>query len=259
MAQSRYKIQANSSFSESFAGTNSELPFAITDLTCEARLRLRHFILAASACLLIGSPIPGQPADVIAIARAVDDHYNHLTSLKGSFTEIYKGPGAIRSESGSLWLKKPGRMRWEYREPREKLFLTDSENAYFYVPGEPQARKASLKKIDDIRSPLRYLLGKTKLAKELDGLSLAPDVAPVQSGGVVLRGIPKGMTDRISEVLLEISPSHQITRIVMQGVDGATTDFRFSGIQENLPLPDTLFRFHPPPGIRIIQDDQVAQ
>jgi len=204
-------------------------------------------------------PIPGQPPDVSASARAVDEHYNRLTSLKGSFTEIYKGPGVLRSENGLLWLKKPGRMRWEYSEPKQKLFLTDSENAYFYVTGEPQARKASLKQIDDIRSPLRYLLGKTKLAKELDGLSFAPDVAPLQANDVVLRGIPKGMTDRISEVLLEISPAHQITRIVMQGADGTTTDFRFSNIQENISLPDSLFRFNAPPGVKIIKDDQVAQ
>jgi outer membrane lipoprotein carrier protein len=216
-------------------------------------------ILFLLAYLPLASSMQGPALDVPGVARAVDEHYNRLTSLKGSFTEIYKGPGALRSESGSLWLKKPGRMRWEYHEPREKLFLTDSENAYFYVPGEPQARKASLRKIDDIRSPLRYLLGKTKLAKELDGLSFAPDVAPLQTGGTVLRGVPKGMTDRISEVLLEISPAHQITRIVMQGVDGTTTDFRFSDMQENIPLQDSLFRFSPPPGVRIVQDDQVAQ
>src|SRR5262249_22415762 len=150
-------------------------------------------------------------------------------------------------------------MRWEYREPKEKLFLTDSENAYFYGPGERQAKKTPLKKIDDIRSPLRYLLGKTKLEKELDHLSLAPDIAPLQPGGVVLRGIRIGMTDRIAEVLLEISPGHQITRIVLRGVDDATTDFRFSEMQENVPVADGFFRFNPPPGVQIIRDDQVAQ
>jgi outer membrane lipoprotein carrier protein len=208
---------------------------------------------------LLPAVLPGQSTSVGSIAGAVDEHYNRLATLKGAFSEIYKGPGASRTESGSLWLKKPGRMRWEYHEPREKLFLTDSDNAYFYVPGEQQARKASLKKIDDIRSPLRYLLGKTKLGKELDGLSFAPDVAPLLAGGTVLRGVPKRMTDRISEVVLEISPGHQITRIVIQGVDGTTTEFRFSDMQENIPLPDSLFRFRPPPGTKVIQDDQVAQ
>src|SRR5262249_23092958 len=132
---------------------------------------------------LLATPgLPGQAADVVATARAVDDHYNQLKSFKGSFEEIYHGPGVSRSESGTVWLKKSGRMRWEYREPKEKLFLTDSENAYFYVPGERQARKTPLKKIDDIRSPLRYLLGKTRLEKELDHLSLAPDITPIQTG-----------------------------------------------------------------------------
>lgn len=225
-------------------------------------MRQRQFHWATLVVLTSLVPAPsmhGQTVNVSSVATAVDEHYNRLSSMKASFSEIYKGPGALRSESGALWLKKPGRMRWEYREPRPKLFLTDSENAYFYVPGEPQARKASLKKIDDIRSPLRYLLGKTKLAKEFDGLSLAPDVAPLQAGNTVLRGVPKGMTDRISEVLLEISPAHQITRILIQGVDGTTTDFRFSDMQENTPLPDSLFRFNPPPGIKVIQDNQVAQ
>jgi outer membrane lipoprotein carrier protein len=218
-------------------------------------MRVYLSILLALASL----PLQGQTVNVAATAHAVDEHYNHLSSLKGAFTEIYKGPGASRSESGTLWLKKPGRMRWQYREPREKLFLTDSENAYFYVPGEPQARRASLRKIDDIRSPLRYLLGKTKLTKEFDALSYAPDVTPLQPKGVVLRGIPKGMNDRISEVLFEISPAHEITRIVIQEIDSAVTDFRFSDMQENIPLADSLFRFSPPPGVRIIQDDQVAQ
>jgi len=219
-------------------------------------MRFSALILAA---LLTAPCLHGQTADVAATARAVDDHYNQLKSFKGAFSEIYSGPGISRSESGTVWLKKPGRMRWEYREPKEKLFLTDSENAYFYVPGERQARKTALKKLDDIRSPLRYLLGKAKLAKELDHLSLAPDITPLQPGNVVLRGVPKGMTDRITEVMLEVSPSHQIARIVVRGVDDATTDFRFSEMQENVPLADSFFRFTLPPGVQMIQDDQVTQ
>src|SRR5689334_20828727 len=197
--------------------------------------------------------------DARATAEAVDQHYNRLKSLKSLFAETYQAPGISRTESGTLWLKKPGRMRWEYKEPREKLFLADSHTAYFYVPGERQARKTSIKNLDDIRSPLRYLLGKTKLEKEINGLSLALDVPPLQQGDVVLRGVPKSMSDRISEVVLEISPAHQIVRIRILEVDGTTTDFRFSQIEENVPVQDSLFRFTPPPGVETIQDDRVAQ
>jgi outer membrane lipoprotein carrier protein len=222
-------------------------------------MKLPRLISLAMAFLLSCLAWAADTPAVASIARAVDSRYNRLRSSKASFTEIYQAPGVSRSESGTLWLKKPGKMRWEYREPKEKLFVADSQNAYFYVAGEHQARKTPLKNIDDIRSPLRYLLGKTKLEKELDGLSLAPDVAPLQAGDVVLRGIPKAMADRVSEVLLEISPAHQITRIVIQGTDGATTDFRFSGIEENVEVPDSLFHFNAPPGVITIQDEQVAQ
>ncbi|HEY6308453.1 MAG TPA: outer membrane lipoprotein carrier protein LolA [Candidatus Angelobacter sp.] len=222
-------------------------------------MRLSCFIPVALVALLAGLALPAQAADAVSAARAVDEYYNRLQTFKGAFTEIYQAPGISRSESGVLWLKKPGRMRWEYQTPKSKLFIVDSQNAYFYVPGERQARKTSLKKIDDIRSPLRFLLGKTKLEKELDGLSLAPDVTPIQSGDLVLRGVPKSMRDRVSEILLEVSPAHQITRIVIQGTDGTSTDFRFSQMEDNIPLADSFFRFQPPPGVTTIQDDQAAQ
>lgn len=215
--------------------------------------------ILALVILFCASSSQAQQPSVGAIAHSVDDYYNHLKSLKAAFTEVYQGPGMSRTESGTLWLKKPGRMRWEYHSPREKLFLIDSQHAYFYVTGERQARKTPVKNLDDIRSPLRYLLGKTKLEKELEGLSLAPDLTPLQPGNVVLRGVPKTMKDRITSVVLEISPAHEIHRILIHGVDDTVTDFRFSQLEQNVPVQDSLFRFIPPPGVATLEDSQVAQ
>jgi outer membrane lipoprotein carrier protein len=210
-------------------------------------------------CLAVGVAAWAQPNELTAISRAVDEHYNHLKSFRSEFTEIYTGPGISRREMGTVWLKKPGRMRWDYHQPKEKLFLTDSQNAYFYVLGERQARRTPLSKIDDIRSPLRYLLGKTKLEKELDALSVAADVAPVQAGDTVLRGVPKTMKDRVSDVWLEITPAHQIARIVVHGVDGTTTDFRFTQLEENIPIADSFFRLQLPPGVPVLEEDQIIE
>jgi outer membrane lipoprotein carrier protein len=222
-------------------------------------MKLRHLIPATLLLLLCGLHLQSQAPDVRTMAHAVDEHYNHLKTFKAAFTEIYQGDGISRTESGTLWLKKPSRMRWEYHVPREKLFLIDSQTAYFYITGDRQAKKTPAKNLDDLRSPLRYLLGKTKLEKELDGLSLAPDLSPLQAGDVVMRGVPKIMKDRISEVVLEVSPSHQIHRIVIHGVDSTITDFRFSQIEENVPVQDSLFRFTPPPGVDTIEDSTVTQ
>src|SRR5271156_2327062 len=169
------------------------------------------------------------PQDVHQLAQAVDSHYNHLRSLQSDFTEIYRGDGPERVESGTLWLKKPRKMRWEYRSPNEKLFISNGDVVWFYLPAERQLRKTTMRKLDDWRSPLAFLLGKTKLENELQGLSKAVDQSPLGAGNTVLRGVPKAMAGKASEVQLEITPSNQIVRIVLVGADGATTEFRFAG------------------------------
>jgi outer membrane lipoprotein carrier protein len=206
------------------------------------------------AMVLAASAFGIDARDVATIASHVDDRYNHLRSMQADFTEIYTGAAVDRTESGVLFLKKPGKMRWEYRSPREKLFLSDGKSAWFYLPDDRQVRKSSLKQLDDLRSPLGFLLGKTRLEKELQGLSPAPDVQPLSAGDTVLRGVPKAMADRVSEVLLEITPDYRIARIVLEQVDGSRTEFRIGQQRDNVTLADALFRFTAPPGVEVVDD-----
>src|SRR5258708_29919119 len=138
-------------------------------------------------------------------------------------------------------------MRWEYRSPKEKLFLSDGKDAWFYLPGDRQERRTSVKKLDDLRSPLGFLLARARLEKELDGLSVAPAVAPLTPGNTVLRGVPKAMADRINEVVLEITPDYRIARIQFEEADESVTEYRFSQQRENGGIADQLFHFTPPP------------
>jgi outer membrane lipoprotein carrier protein len=220
-------------------------------------------ICAISAITLIffvalGARAAGTP-NVQEVAQAVDQHYNRMVTLKTDFVETYRGMGVTREESGTLWLKKPGKMRWEYHKPNEKLFVSDGKTGWFYVKGDQQVRKAQMKNLDDLRSPLRYLLGRTKLQQEFNGLSLAPDVKPLNVANVVLRGVPKGLDDRISEVLLEITPEHMMERIIIQEVDGAVTEFHFTNQTENMPVAETRFQFQPPPGVEMVEMQELAQ
>jgi outer membrane lipoprotein carrier protein len=205
--------------------------------------------------LVVGHLTAARAADVKALAAAVDAHYNHLRSLEAEFTEVYRGSGMERTETGTLWLKKPGKMRWEYRSPREKLFVSDGKDAWFYVPEDRQARKESAKKLEDIRSPLAFLLGKTKLEKELRGLALAPDITPLTAGNMVLRGVPTALADRVSEIVLEVTPENRIARIVIQDVDGAATEYRFSALKEDVAIVDGQFGFKPPAGTEIVEGE----
>lgn len=193
-----------------------------------------------------------------AVAQAVDEHYNHLHTLQAQFTEIYRGLGAERTETGTLWLekgglKKPGKMRWEYRSPQDKLFVSDGKDAWFYVPADHQARRTGASKLNDLRFPLEFLLGKTQLEKELQGLSFAADKTPLNPADVLLRGVPQGLADQISEMLLEVNPQREIVRIQMQGVDGSVTEYRFADQKADVTLPARWFQFKPPAGTETIE------
>ena len=186
------------------------------------------------------------------LADAVDKHYNSLNSLQVNFSESFRGAGLARTESGKMWLKKPGKMRWEYQTPVSKLFMTNGKVAWFYVPGEHQARRASLGSLDDLRSPLRYLLGHTKLEKEFSALNFS-NRQPDRAGDFTIAGVPKGMEDRISKVEMEITPDHQICRISIYSLDGSVTEFRFSDERDNVAVANQRFQFVPPPGVEVLE------
>lgn len=211
---------------------------------------MRSFRIFALLLLLAS---PALAADLRQLVQAVDRHYNSLQSMRADFSETYSGNGIERTESGVVLLKKPGKMRWVYDQPQQKLFITNGKTAWFYLPSERQGRKAPVKDLSDLRSPLRYLLGKTRLDKEFTGLSHAPDVAPLDAGNAVLRGVPKAMQDRISDVLMEVTPEGRIVRLVIHEVDGATTDFRFRNLVDNPPLADAQFDFTPPAGVEMVE------
>jgi outer membrane lipoprotein carrier protein len=212
------------------------------------------FVCVSYAFLTAGALLSALP-NVTAVARLVDEHYNRLQTLRADFTEIYQAAGTERTESGVLWLKKPGKMRWDYRSPEEKLFVDDGHNGWLYLPSQKQVRKSSMRKLDDVRSPLAFLLGKTKLEKELSDLSFAPDLQTWQAGDMMLRGVPKALAGTVREVVLEITPDHQIVRILIDAVDDSVTEYRFSNQRENAAVPGAQFQFTPPAGTEVIEDE----
>ena len=132
----------------------------------------------------------------------------------------------------------------------------DGKSAFFYVPSERQARRMPAKKLDDFRSPIRYLLGHTKLQQEFSKLRISAE-SPKQHDNVVLEGVPKGMEDRIQRALLEITPSNQIGRILIEQLDGSTTEFIFRDLQEDVVVKPDLFRFSPPPGVEVVDSQNL--
>lgn len=185
--------------------------------------------------------------DDAVILRKVDDHYNRLSSLRTHYVEHYSGMGMDRAEEGTLLLKKPGRMRWNYAEPEGKVFVLDGKFAWFYTPGDVQVQRVPAKELDDLRSPLRFLLGHTQLKKELGGIVVAPDGA-----GFRISGVPKGLGQRLKALTLGVTATGSIERMKLEEMDGAVTDFTFTGMVENVPVKDADFVFVVPAGVAVV-------
>lgn len=198
------------------------------------------------AVALCGAQQDSSPAH--ALAQRVDRHYNLLHSLKAGFTETYEGMGVKRTESGTLLMLKPGRMKWDYSSPAGKVFLLDGKFAWFYARGDSQVQRIPAKELDDLRSPLRFLLGHTELEKEVDGLTLATSA----NGQFTLSGQPKGQEKRVDRLTLTVTADGTITGIEVEETDGALTRFTFTNEQANAPMSAEEFRFIAPAGVPIV-------
>jgi len=182
------------------------------------------------------------------LAQRVDHHYDQLHSLKAAFTESYAGLGAQRTESGTLLLRKPGRMRWDYSLPAGKIFLLDGKYAWFYARGDAQVQRVPAKELDDLRSPLRFLLGHTDLEKEMGSLTLAA----ASNGEFTLTGVPKGQENHVARLTLTVTAAGAITEIEVEEIDGALTRFIFANEQPNVPVPEDAFHFSAPAGVPVV-------
>jgi outer membrane lipoprotein carrier protein len=216
---------------------------------------IRYALFVAGFSLFLRGPFAELHAQAAAqpeltaqqLAQRVDKYYNGLHSLRTSFTESFQGMGIDREESGTLLLRKPGKMRWSYTNPAGKIFLLDGKYAWFYGPGDAQVERVAAAQLDDMRSPLRFLLGHTQLQKELDGLTLTNT-----GDGLQLSGVPKGMQNRVTKIELGVTAEGVIHSMSITEIDGAHTAFTFKDSQADVPAPDAGFVFDPPPGVPVV-------
>ncbi|MGA8145213.1 MAG: outer membrane lipoprotein carrier protein LolA [Candidatus Acidiferrales bacterium] len=203
------------------------------------------------------------------ITRALEARCRRAATLKAQFFERYSdGSGAAQSESGTVYFSRPGRMRWEYESPEQKLFLVDGTNVWFYVPADRTASRAKMKESSDWRTPIALLAGKadlSRLCRTIDVVDPAattadrPETRPSQPGNTVLRCMPRekssdAASDGIREVLLETDPEAHLSRVVIREAGNVQTEFRFGNWVENIPIPEAQFHFQPPPGVTIVDE-----
>jgi len=220
-------------------------------------LRIRRFIPFVAVALLCALPAGSQDSEkaVARAVRALEARYKGAGSFRAVFLERRsEGRGSLQLESGTLYIRRPGLMRWEYEAPEKKLFVVDGKFAWFYVPADRTATKAAVRQSDDERIPLLLLTGKTTLGRVCRRIELA-DVHVESPGDLALRCLPaRGGEEEYKEAVFEVDSESHLVRLLVREAGDVETEFHFGRWEENPPLDRALFEFAPPKGTVIVDE-----
>ena len=174
----------------------------------------------------------------------VEARYNRAKTLEVLFQEQYTPPGRPRrTETGTLMLRKPGRMRWDYNQPKGKLFISDGKALWLYTPSDNRATRMKLQESEDMRAPLAFLLGKLNFQKEFRNVEGHPE-------GDALRITAEPKSDSLPYQAVEfvVADQDRIREVKVTAFDKSILDFTFDQEKVNPPLDSKLFQFTPPAG-----------
>ncbi|MBI3669065.1 MAG: outer membrane lipoprotein carrier protein LolA [Acidobacteria bacterium] len=215
--------------------------------------------------------------DPRAIVRSLETRYHSATTWKATFLERYsEGRHDVRVESGTVYFRRPGRMRWEYESPEEKLFVADGRTAWFYVPADHTVSRAPMKESTDWRAPLAWLTGRARLSRLCGRIELAAPASSTEGSSVrvVLRCTPRGEAsaargeesggasergESLQEALFEVEERrNELVRVLVRLSGGIEIEYRFGNWQQNLPVPEAMFHFQAPAGVAIVDESSIS-
>lgn len=250
-----------------------------------------HFSRKFFACLkancfcivLACSAMAAGPSDsgVERVLRSFETRYRSAKTMQVTFLERYAENGAVvRTEAGTAFFRRPGKMRWEYEAPEKDLFLVDGKTAWFYVPADRTVTRVPAKQSADWRTPLALLAGEMKVSRVCAHVDLAANERALSENDVVLRCRvkgesggdkapkgPKGSSDEQDSlaapagsqddlVLFEIDRrSGELARLSVRQKGGVEVEFRFENWHLDPPLPQEMFKFEVPPGVAIVNGE----
>lgn len=200
--------------------------------------------------VLLAAPVlaqqPAQSAD--ALARALQQRYEKVRDFSADFVQTYRG-GALRTqarESGTVTIKKPGRMRWEYSKPERKEIVSDGQKLYFYVP---QDRSVIIDDVpQDANTGAMFLAGRGDVSRDFT----ARYAEAQQEGTVSLQLTPRQAQADYEHLIVRLNPDTlQIVALTTLDRLGGENTLTFSNLKENRGVSDRTFEFRVPSGVTV--------
>ncbi len=199
-------------------------------------------------CLLAVSSWAASP-DLMDVLRGVENRYNRARTLEVAFQQRYEVPRrAPITESGELYLRKPGRMRWQYAKPAGKLFVSDGRFVYLYLPEANRVERSKVKESEDIRTPLAFLLGKLDFDRDFRQYTVRQ-----QNADLWITAEPRSDRAPYLQVSFLVQPNFEIRELQVTGLDNSLMHFWFSQEKLNPPVSEAMFRFQPPKGAEVVE------
>lgn len=207
-------------------------------------------VTLALAAALAAQAVPQPQGSPAELAARVQQRYETIRDFEADFVQTYEG-GVLRtttSESGTVAIKRPGKMRWVYTRPERKEFVSDGVRMYAYVPADKQV---IVSPAPDIAStPALFLAGRGDLTRDY-----TPSFADVPGDGdlIGLELVPKRQDPEYEWLILGLAPDTlQIRQLVAADRQGGQSTFVFSNLKENQQLSDKTFEFRIPRGVDVI-------
>jgi len=209
-------------------------------------LSSQSLVILLSATLgFLGQPVSSPPAE--EIASALQKKYDTIRDFSADFVHRYEG-GALRrtrEERGTVYVKKPGKLRWDYKSPDEKVFVSNGARFYQFFPADNRVIVSPPP--DENQPAVLFLSGRGNLTRDFN-ITL-----PTGPGGAwTLRLQPKKPQQEYD--WLEITAARETLRIQSLTVGertGSRSTFTFSNFKENPGLADKLFEFSIPRGAEV--------
>jgi outer membrane lipoprotein carrier protein len=190
------------------------------------------------------------------LAQALQRKYDGIKDFSADFVHKYRG-GVLKkelTETGRLLVKKPGKMRWEYKAPEPKLFVSDGVKMYSYIPQDKQVFVNSIPPGDQLGTPTMFLTGKGNLTRDFM-VSLVPPQAGAAAGTRALKLVPKSPQRDYDWLIVEVAPdSLELRGLVTVDAQGGQSSFSFANLKENTGLADKEFTFTIPRGVDVVTD-----
>jgi outer membrane lipoprotein carrier protein len=215
---------------------------------------MRGFLATAMAlaCVMAAG---AQSNDPVALAAKVQQRYNAIKDIQADFVQTYEG-GVLRTrttESGTVAIKRPGRMRFTYTKPEKKEFVSDGTRLYTHLVADKQVIVSPAPGPDQGDIPAMFLAGQSDLARDYTpSFTSLPGAA---TGLVTMKLVPKKKSEEYESIGIGIDPKTlQIQFLTAVDMQGGRSSFTFTNLKENRGLADKQFEFRIPRGVEVVSN-----